>query len=125
MDIILGGQYMHFVMCKAFLKMPLKEWHQMNLTTAYLQRTGRSNIYSRAEQHIFKELLKLVPSLERHLMGPETTEEDIIMVADMIQKGANGARSDNTKSLKSAVIDWITPRGQTLSPHIYCNVKAN
>ncbi|EGO28346.1 hypothetical protein SERLADRAFT_413311 [Serpula lacrymans var. lacrymans S7.9] len=79
----------------------------------------------RAEQRIFKGLLKLVPSLERRLMATETTEEDIIVIADMIQKGANGARSDDTKGLKSAVIDWITPKGQTLSPHIHRNVKAN
>ncbi|KAG6912949.1 hypothetical protein DXG01_010872, partial [Tephrocybe rancida] len=38
-------------------------------------------------------------------------------------KGANGARSDDTKSLKSAVIEWITPKGQPLNPPLTRNVK--
>jgi len=42
-----------------------------------------------------------------------------------IQKGASGARSDDTKSLKSAVLDWITPRGQPLSPPLGRNVKSD
>ncbi|KIM64220.1 hypothetical protein SCLCIDRAFT_115515, partial [Scleroderma citrinum Foug A] len=41
-----------------------------------------------------------------------------------IQKGANGARADNTKGVKTAVINWITPKGQSLIPHILCNVKS-
>lgn len=41
-----------------------------------------------------------------------------------IQKGANGARTDDTKGMKSAIIDWITPKGQSLNPHILCNVKS-
>ena len=47
------------------------------------------------------------------------------MLADyeQIQKGANGARADDTKGMKSAIIDWITPKGQLLTPHIPRNVK--
>lgn len=41
-----------------------------------------------------------------------------------IQKGANGARADDTKGMKGAVIDWITPKGQSLNPHIPRNAKA-
>lgn len=41
-----------------------------------------------------------------------------------IQKGANGARADDTKGMKSAIVDWITPKGQSLNPHIPRNVKA-
>lgn len=40
-----------------------------------------------------------------------------------IQKGVSCARSDDTKSLKSAVVDWITPPGQSLKPPISRNVK--
>lgn len=40
-----------------------------------------------------------------------------------IQKGASNARSDDTKSLKSAIVDWITPRGEHLSPSIARNSK--
>jgi len=36
----------------------------------------------------------------------------------------NGARADNTKGMKAAVIDWITPKGQSLNPHILRNAKA-
>ncbi|KAJ3525548.1 hypothetical protein NMY22_g10525 [Coprinellus aureogranulatus] len=43
--------------------------------------------------------------------------------ADMLTKGANGARSDDVKSLKSAVIDWITPAGGVLTPNIPRNNK--
>lgn len=42
-----------------------------------------------------------------------------------IQKGANSARADDTKSLKSAVLDWITPRGQPLRPPLARNVKTD
>jgi hypothetical protein len=42
-----------------------------------------------------------------------------------IQKGASSARSDDTKSLKGAVLDWITPRGQPLSPPLARNVKTD
>jgi hypothetical protein len=40
-----------------------------------------------------------------------------------IQKGVSGARSDDTKSLKSVIIDWITPADQPLSPPLPRNVK--
>lgn len=33
------------------------------------------------------------------------------------------ARADDTKSLKSMILDWITCRGQPLSPPLACNVK--
>jgi hypothetical protein len=42
-----------------------------------------------------------------------------------IQKGASNARSDDTKSLKGAILDWITPRGQPLNPPLARNVKVN
>ena len=41
-----------------------------------------------------------------------------------IQKGANGACADDTKGMKSAIIDWITPKGQSLNPHIPRNLKS-
>jgi hypothetical protein len=42
-----------------------------------------------------------------------------------IQKGSSSARSDDTKSLKGAVLDWITPRGQPLNPPLARNVKTD
>jgi len=40
-----------------------------------------------------------------------------------IQKGASSARSDDTKSLKGAILDWIAPRTQPLNPPLARNVK--
>ena len=42
-----------------------------------------------------------------------------------VQKGASNARSDDTKSLKSAILDWIVPRGQPLNPPLSRNVKVD
>lgn len=42
-----------------------------------------------------------------------------------IQKGSAGARADDTKGLKGVIIDWITPRGQTLQPPLMRNVKTD
>ncbi|KAI6019112.1 hypothetical protein EDC04DRAFT_2869954 [Pisolithus marmoratus] len=75
----------------------------------------------RKEYSAFWELLKIVPKLEDCLMS--SSEEDVMTIAELIQKGASGARADDTKSMKATVIDWITPKGQTLSPHIPRNVK--
>lgn len=41
-----------------------------------------------------------------------------------IQKGVNGARADDTKGVKGTIIDWITPKGQSLIPHIPRNEKS-
>ncbi|KIK25274.1 hypothetical protein PISMIDRAFT_97029 [Pisolithus microcarpus 441] len=75
----------------------------------------------RREYSAFWELLKIVPKLEDHLMS--SSKEDMMMIAELIQKGTSGARADDMKSMKAMVIDWITPKGQTLSPHIPRNVK--
>ncbi|KIJ59336.1 hypothetical protein HYDPIDRAFT_33275 [Hydnomerulius pinastri MD-312] len=71
---------------------------------------------------IFKELLRMVLGLEAHLM--ESSKEEVMLVGELVQKGANGARADNMKGMKIAIIDWITPRGQSLNPHIPRNVKS-
>lgn len=72
-----------------------------------------------------------------------SSEEEVAFVADLvrhcplssprrcipthkvaqIKKGAASARSDDTKSLKGAILDWITPRGQPLNPPLSRNVK--
>ena len=40
-----------------------------------------------------------------------------------VQKGSSSARADDTKTLKGAILDWITPRGQSLYPPLARNVK--
>ncbi|KIJ10469.1 hypothetical protein PAXINDRAFT_86064 [Paxillus involutus ATCC 200175] len=76
----------------------------------------------RKEYAIFKELLRMVPGLEARLMT--SSKEEIMLVGELVQKGINGARADDTKGMKSTIIDWITPKGQSLNPHIPHNVKS-
>jgi hypothetical protein len=40
-----------------------------------------------------------------------------------IQKGVSSAWSNDTKGLKGPILDWITPKGQSLSPPLSRNVK--
>ena len=42
-----------------------------------------------------------------------------------LQKGISGARSDDTKGLKGAILDWIVSHGQSLHPVITHNVKVD
>ncbi|KAF9241307.1 hypothetical protein BU15DRAFT_87241 [Melanogaster broomeanus] len=76
----------------------------------------------RREYAVFRMLLRMVPGMEARLMA--SSEEEVIHIADLIQKGANGARADDTKGMKTAIVDWITPKGQGLHPHIPRNVKS-
>ncbi|KIM89596.1 hypothetical protein PILCRDRAFT_60503 [Piloderma croceum F 1598] len=77
----------------------------------------------RREHRIFCILLQMVPGLEERLM--EGFNEDVAHIADLVQKGASSARSDDTKTLKGAVLAWITPRGQPLNPPLFHNVKSD
>jgi hypothetical protein len=94
----------------------------------------------RREQDLFSELLRMCPGLRERLL--EASEDEVALMADLvntdsslsvvlnlcdlllqIQKGVNGARSDDTKTMKSAIIDWITPPGQTLEPPLNRKIK--
>ncbi|KIK19798.1 hypothetical protein PISMIDRAFT_106919, partial [Pisolithus microcarpus 441] len=75
----------------------------------------------RKEYSVFWELLKIILNLEDRIMS--SSEQDVIAVVELIQKGASVARSDDMKSMKAAIIDWITPKGQALIPHIPRNAK--
>jgi len=70
---------------------------------------------------VFRLLVQMVPGLEDRLI--EGSEEDIMSIAVMLQKGASGARSDDTKTLKGNILDWIVPPGQSLTPPLSRNVK--
>jgi hypothetical protein len=50
----------------------------------------------------------------------EASEEESMITADL---GISSARSDDTKSLKGVVLDWITPRDSFLLPPLSRNVK--
>ncbi|KAJ3534492.1 hypothetical protein NMY22_g6900 [Coprinellus aureogranulatus] len=75
------------------------------------------------EHEIFSKLLKMVPGLEQRVL--KASEEELHYVADMFNKGSSCARSDDTRSLKSVIIDWITPPGGALSPPLSRNVKTD
>ncbi|KAJ3517391.1 hypothetical protein NMY22_g13977 [Coprinellus aureogranulatus] len=77
----------------------------------------------RREHTLFRELLRLCPFLGERLFDMDRTVDDLIYAADMLTKGVNTARADDVKSLKSAVIDWITPEGGVLSPTLPRNSK--
>ncbi|KAG1887687.1 hypothetical protein F4604DRAFT_1877518 [Suillus subluteus] len=51
------------------------------------------------------------------------SEEEILHVGELIDKGATGARGDDTKTLKSAILDWIAPRGEAIQPPLHRNSK--
>ncbi|KAL4063074.1 hypothetical protein J3A83DRAFT_4362664 [Scleroderma citrinum] len=68
-----------------------------------------------------------------HTMSDDAPEDETLPAAciayyseckEHIQKGANGTRADDTKGMKGLIIDWITPKGQSLIPHIHYNVKS-
>ncbi|KAG1809157.1 uncharacterized protein BJ212DRAFT_1448863 [Suillus subaureus] len=65
------------------------------------------------EHMVFMALIDSYPGLLDHLTNGE--EEDLIHVGELLGKGASGARGNNTKTLKSAVLEWLVPRGQAES----------
>ena len=96
----------------------------------------------RREYRVYRSLLCMIPGLEERLVNG--SDEETRMVADLVctecrgllyfandvrnlklQKGASSARSDDTRSLKSAVLDWIAPRGEAINPPIARNIKAD
>ncbi|KAG1879453.1 hypothetical protein C8R48DRAFT_767706 [Suillus tomentosus] len=77
----------------------------------------------RREHRVFMELVESYPGLLERLTAGE--EEDIIHVGELMGKGASGARGDDTKTLKSAVLEWLMPRGQPLIPPLSRNIKSD
>ncbi len=49
----------------------------------------------------------------------------MVIVYRQIQKGVSSARSDDTKSLKGVVLEWIAPRDKPLNPPLSRSVKTN
>ncbi|KAJ3537562.1 hypothetical protein NMY22_g5540 [Coprinellus aureogranulatus] len=76
----------------------------------------------RRDIRVFLKLLDLIPGLEERIM--DGSPEEVLAVANMVQKGANSSRSDDTRSLKSAVIDWISP-ADGLRPPLHRNSKTD
>ncbi|EGO02446.1 hypothetical protein SERLA73DRAFT_119705 [Serpula lacrymans var. lacrymans S7.3] len=72
---------------------------------------------------IFQSFFRMVPGLEEHLM--EGNAEETVAIAELIQKGASSARSNDIKGLKGVVLDWITHKGKCLHPPLARNMKTN
>ncbi|KAG2090030.1 uncharacterized protein F5147DRAFT_658289 [Suillus discolor] len=72
---------------------------------------------------VFMELIDSYPGLLARLTDGD--EEDIINVGELLGKGASGVWGDDTKTLKSAVLEWLVPRGQPLIPPLSRNIKSD
>ncbi|KAG0700707.1 hypothetical protein DFH29DRAFT_982968 [Suillus ampliporus] len=68
----------------------------------------------RREHRVFEQLLDSYP---------DGSDEEIHHVGELIGKGAAGARGDDTKTLKSAILNWISPRGEAIQPPLHRNSK--
>ncbi|KAF6741310.1 hypothetical protein DFP72DRAFT_802394 [Ephemerocybe angulata] len=75
------------------------------------------------DHRLYRQLFLLVPKLEERL--GQSSDEEIHYICNMLTRGVNSARSDDTKSLKAALVDWITPPGGVLTPPIQRNVKTD
>ncbi|KIM87313.1 hypothetical protein PILCRDRAFT_63295 [Piloderma croceum F 1598] len=56
------------------------------------------------KHQVFKQLLNLVPNLKERIMTG--SEEELTEVADLLHKGATGARGDNTKNLNGNILEY-------------------
>ncbi|EGN99204.1 hypothetical protein SERLA73DRAFT_53763 [Serpula lacrymans var. lacrymans S7.3] len=95
-----------------------------------IARTGEfhqpDEYYSSEENQeylIYRSLLRMIPGLEDCLLQGD--KDNIVSMAEMIQRGSSSARSDDTKSLKGAVLDWITPCRESHTPPLARNVKTD
>ncbi|KIK32022.1 hypothetical protein CY34DRAFT_19354 [Suillus luteus UH-Slu-Lm8-n1] len=77
----------------------------------------------RREHTVFMALVDSYPGLLDRLTNGE--EDDLIHVGELLGKGASGARGDDTKTLKSAVLEWLVPRGQAVIPPLSRNIKSD
>ncbi|KAF8835425.1 hypothetical protein BDN67DRAFT_992459 [Paxillus ammoniavirescens] len=116
-----GRHFSHVVHC--FCNVQTLLTNGIALMGEQVEEPEESLIASEHKEYtVFHELLRMVPGLEPHLMT--SSEEEVILVVDLIQKGANSACTDDTKGMKTAIIDWITLKGQSLNPHIPRNIKS-
>ncbi|KAF6756502.1 hypothetical protein DFP72DRAFT_846797 [Ephemerocybe angulata] len=81
------------------------------------------SLSEKADYKLYKQLIGLVPGLEERLCLGQ--DHDLFYVSDMITKGSASARSDDTKTIKVAIVDWITPLNAVLTPPIQRNVKTD
>ncbi|KAF5337961.1 hypothetical protein D9611_014830 [Ephemerocybe angulata] len=67
----------------------------------------------------------MIPGFEERIFSLES-EEELMGIANLLQQGASGGRSDDTKGLKGPILDWIVPpTGEPLQPPLSRNIKVN
>ncbi|KAG2105842.1 uncharacterized protein F5147DRAFT_579251, partial [Suillus discolor] len=88
-----------------------------------MEDTPLENFFAeeRREHCVFEQLLESYPGLLERLQNG--SEEEILHIGELIGKGAAGARGDVTKTLKSAILDWISPQGAAIQPPLHRNSK--
>ncbi|KAJ3523302.1 hypothetical protein NMY22_g11499 [Coprinellus aureogranulatus] len=116
------GRTIH-AFCKPFPLLAEGLARQLQLQAGAVSGLDDFTEQERMEHEIFRKLMKMNPALEKRVL--KASEEELHYVADMINKGSSCARSDDTRSLKSAIVDWITPPGGALSPPLSRNVKTD
>ncbi|KAF7975056.1 hypothetical protein HWV62_10555 [Athelia sp. TMB] len=72
------------------------------------------------EHGVFTQLLAAVPDLFKRW---EQSDEAGAHLCDMIQKGIASSRSEDTKSLKGVILDWIITPGQPVNPPLLRHTK--
>ncbi|KAG6913568.1 hypothetical protein DXG01_005874 [Tephrocybe rancida] len=77
----------------------------------------------RREFAIYKTLLDMCKGLEERLLESEVVE-DLQAIADLVQKGCASARANDSKGLKPAIIDLITPATGSLNPPLNRKLKS-
>ncbi|RXW12519.1 hypothetical protein EST38_g13335 [Candolleomyces aberdarensis] len=97
--------------------------HSLILAGLSVEQPDLESTQQRREYRVFKKLLKMIPNFEERLL--EAGPEEIVLMAGLIQKGASSSRSDDTSSMKSAAIDWITPENEPLKPSLFRNQKVD
>ncbi|RXW14922.1 hypothetical protein EST38_g10930 [Candolleomyces aberdarensis] len=75
------------------------------------------------DHKIFRKLINLVPDLEARLWDDDCTTDEKGYIADTLEKGMGGARSDDNKGLKSAIVDMVTPANGVLVPTLARNKR--
>ncbi|KAI0754542.1 hypothetical protein C8Q80DRAFT_1095221, partial [Daedaleopsis nitida] len=73
----------------------------------------------RLEFQLFEQLLVLLPDIKMALEEGTLDSQHILQIGNSVQTGAASARGDDIKTLKVAVLNWLTPdRSEGLVPHI-------
>ncbi|KAH6897566.1 hypothetical protein BKA70DRAFT_1438169 [Coprinopsis sp. MPI-PUGE-AT-0042] len=143
-----GRAIQAFCQVQLLLKQGLARTIQLELGRITEDDLGESEL---KEHRIYTSLLALSPTLEERLCTG--SEQELFHIADMgvlglldiiqgidssfslvtlvplaihqITKGASSTRSDDTKSLKSVIVDWITPPNGALMPPLQRNIKTD